>query len=81
MLCGCIPIGSSVSAMPEMIGKNGFVLEKKNTDDLIAILNKSQAIATEHIKIMENAARQSIMDRYSNEFREAELLNAMELKN
>lgn len=81
MLCGCIPIGSSVSAIPEMIGKNGFVLEKKNTDDLIAILNKSQAIATEHIKIMENAARQSIIDRYSNEFREAELLNAMELKN
>ena len=58
-----------------------LVLEKKNTEDLIAILDISQSISTEQIDSMENSARQSIIDRYSNEFREEELLKAMELKN
>lgn len=30
MLCGCIPIGSSVGAIPEIIGDYGFILDKKD---------------------------------------------------
>ena len=30
MLCGCIPIGSNVSSIPEIIGNQGFILEKKD---------------------------------------------------
>lgn len=35
MLCGCIPIGSSVSAIPDIIGETGFILDKK--DDLMLV--------------------------------------------
>jgi glycosyltransferase involved in cell wall biosynthesis len=29
MLCGCIPIGSSVNEITKIIGQSGFILEKK----------------------------------------------------
>ena len=32
MLCGCIPIGSDVAAIPEIIDDCGFVLKHKNVD-------------------------------------------------
>lgn len=79
MLCGCIPIGSSVSAIPDMIGDNGFILEKKVLADLITILNQSQNLDAEQIRKLESGARQSIIDRYSIEFRESELLKIMEI--
>lgn len=38
MLCGCIPIGSDVFGIPEIIGDTGFLLRKKNIDELIQII-------------------------------------------
>ncbi len=41
MLCGCIAIGSSVNAIPEIIGEHGYILEKhgvKDFEDLLANL-------------------------------------------
>ncbi|MBS9524799.1 glycosyltransferase family 4 protein [Litoribacter alkaliphilus] len=38
MLCGCIPIGSAVGAIPEIIGDTGFILEKKDSAALVRIL-------------------------------------------
>jgi glycosyltransferase involved in cell wall biosynthesis len=35
MLSGCIPIGSAVNVIPEIIGDTGFVLEKKQVDLLV----------------------------------------------
>jgi glycosyltransferase involved in cell wall biosynthesis len=37
MLCGCIPIGSNVAAIPYIIGDTGFVLHKKDTDKLVEL--------------------------------------------
>jgi glycosyltransferase involved in cell wall biosynthesis len=34
MLCGCVPIGSAVGAIPEIIGKTGFILYQKNPKKL-----------------------------------------------
>lgn len=37
MLCGCVPIGSNVAAIPYIIGDSGFVLEKKNVQRFIEL--------------------------------------------
>ncbi|WP_143961763.1 glycosyltransferase family 4 protein [Litoribacter populi] len=39
MLSGCIPIGSAVGAIPEIIGDTGFILEKKDTAALIKLVD------------------------------------------
>jgi glycosyltransferase involved in cell wall biosynthesis len=41
MLCGCIPIGSDVAAIPEIIGDTGFVLKHKDNDDLLHLIEKA----------------------------------------
>jgi glycosyltransferase involved in cell wall biosynthesis len=41
MLCGCIPIGSNVAAIPFIIGDTGYVLQKKNADDLAILMRKA----------------------------------------
>jgi len=38
MLCGCIPIGSAVGGIPEIIGDAGFILEKKDTARLLKLV-------------------------------------------
>ena len=38
MACGCIPIGSAVGAIPEIIGNEHLVLQQKNIDDLIQLV-------------------------------------------
>lgn len=38
MLCGCIPIGSNVAGIPDIIGDKGYILEKKNENLLKTII-------------------------------------------
>ncbi|MEB2776999.1 glycosyltransferase family 4 protein [Algoriphagus sp. D3-2-R+10] len=38
MACGCIPIGSAVGAIPEIIGDEKLILQKKNYPDLEALI-------------------------------------------
>jgi glycosyltransferase involved in cell wall biosynthesis len=39
MLCGCIPIGSAVGAIPEIIGNAGFLLQHKDANKLKLIFD------------------------------------------
>ena len=34
MLCECIPIGSNVFSIPEIIGDTGYILGHRNSDEL-----------------------------------------------
>jgi glycosyltransferase involved in cell wall biosynthesis len=34
MLCGCIPIGSNVSGIPFIIGDTGYILNKRDINEL-----------------------------------------------
>ena len=43
MQSGCIPIGSAVAAIPDIIGTTGYVLERKSADQLEALLAKAHA--------------------------------------
>jgi glycosyltransferase involved in cell wall biosynthesis len=42
MLCGCIPIGSNVAGIPDIIGDAGFILLQKDINALRMILSKLQ---------------------------------------
>ncbi|MFN5444623.1 MAG: glycosyltransferase [Crocinitomicaceae bacterium] len=54
MLCECIPIVSSVGAMPFIVGDSGYILNKKSTRELISIieeaLNPTKEINTKMIR-------------------------------
>lgn len=58
MLCGCIPIGSEVNAIPSIIGKSGYILPYKSSDELLKMFEhkilpnkkKLSSLAIEKIK-------------------------------
>ena len=67
MLCGCIPIGANAGAIPFIIGKNGFIVRKKEINELKSVF--LQAIASNMKDELRKAARQSILDNFSLEKR------------
>ncbi len=70
MLCGCIPIGSNVAGILDIIGKSGYVLKKKNQNDLAKLIENlsKNRITTENM-------RQQIVKNYPLKRREKEFLN------
>ena len=75
MLGQCIPIGSSVNMIPEIISDNGYVLENKNAFELEKILN--DAIQKTDKKEVASKAQKSIINRYSIESRSDKLLEIL----
>lgn len=72
MLCGCIPIGSAVFGIPDIIGDTGFILKKKD----INLLKKLVVEAVKSDKVsLSKKARQRIIDNFPEEKREAKLLS------
>ncbi|MES2555116.1 MAG: glycosyltransferase family 4 protein [Bacteroidota bacterium] len=69
MLSGCIPIGSAVNVIPEIMGDTGFVLEKKQPDLLVggflSLMNVVNHNREEHSK----ASSDRITERYTIERR------------
>ena len=61
MLCGCIPIGSDVAAIPEIIDECGFVLKHKNVEELRSLF--AEAMASDKNSLSQKS-RKSIMDRF-----------------
>ena len=77
MLCGCIPIGSSVSAIPYMIDNTGYVLKHRNVDELAALVER--ALADPRRKNLPQAARKRIARMFTLEKRSMGLFQAIEL--
>jgi len=75
MLCGCIPIVSNVNALPE-IAAEGFVLQHKNKDMLVALIQKALTSDTEKLS---KAARLHIIKDYSLEIRKERLFALLNL--
>ena len=75
MLCGCIPITSTVGAMPDMVGDAGYLLAKREVIQLIALLNTSLSQPTEPLRKM---ARNQIASRFTLEARQTALFKLME---
>jgi glycosyltransferase involved in cell wall biosynthesis len=62
MLCECIPIGSEVFSIPEIIGDSGFVLKKRNTQNLTQLIK--QALIADK-EVLRKKARARIEDNYA----------------
>lgn len=71
MLCGCIPIGANAGAIPYIIGNNGFILKRKDIDELKSVF--LQAMAAQKKDDIRQQARASILERFSIEKRAASL--------
>jgi len=71
MLCGCIPIGSNVSGIPEIIGDTGFTLQHKSVAELKKLIEKAQKSDK---KELSERAREKIRSDYPIERRRMELL-------
>lgn len=41
MLCNCIPIGSDVAGIPDIIGETGFLLKERNINMLLDLVDKA----------------------------------------
>ena len=77
MACGCFPIGSRVSSIPEIIGKYGYVLNRRDDIELEGlIIDALQRIADGVISMQDIS--DSIFTRYSIERRTQRLLQAIE---
>lgn len=66
MLSGCVPIVSSVAALPEIVGDTGLILEHKDADELERIIRKALTLDTEALG---RRARERIMQRWPREHR------------
>lgn len=73
MLCKCIPVGSHVNAIPEIIGNTGFIVKKKDLTLMKAALDQAFASDFSFGKM----AKQRIIENYSFERRELELVKAL----
>jgi glycosyltransferase involved in cell wall biosynthesis len=71
MLCECIPIGSDVFSIPEIIDDSGFVLKKRDVNLLIQIIE--QALVCDKQTLMKKA-RARIADNYTIQQRDEKLL-------
>lgn len=69
MLTGCIPIGSNVNAIPEIIGETGFILDKKVEADLTRLLNSLNRLPDNELNQLTEKAIHQISNNYSIEFR------------
>lgn len=74
MLCECIPIGSNVFSIPEIIADTGFILKEKNIGLLKKIIE--DAIVCDKLSLAKKA-RQRILENYSLEKREEKLLSTL----
>lgn len=66
MLCGCIPIGSEVYGIPDIIGNTGYLLKKRDVNELVSLLKKA---SEEKNDSKSDAAIQRIITNYTPENR------------
>lgn len=74
MACGCIPVGSSVSGIPYIIGNTGFILHKRDVEALKQLL--TQALTANKALLSEQAYRR-IADNFTEQNREEGLFSAL----
>lgn len=72
MSCGCIPIGSAVGAIPEIIGESGKTLPHKNTLELEQLVEELKNLPLDELS---KSSRERILNRFSYEKRQ-QLLEA-----
>ena len=64
MLCHCIPIGTAVGAIPEIIGETGFLVNSPDRDYLVRKFSEILATESQERRILGMKARQRIADNF-----------------
>ncbi|MBK7255935.1 MAG: glycosyltransferase family 4 protein [Ignavibacteria bacterium] len=70
MMSECIPVGSDVNGIPRVIGDTGFIVYKKNTEEIILRLTEALNAPED----LGKKARQRILDNFSLERRKTSVL-------
>lgn len=78
MLSGCIPIGSAVTSIPDIIGDTGLVLRKRDAAQWHTLMH--QALQLPNKDALGHKARQRIIDLYTLEARERKMLHVLQKK-
>ncbi len=71
MMCGCIPVGSNVGGIPDIIGNTGFILYKRDAEEFKKLLKQAMSCDKQAYSVR---ARQRIMSNYPKDLRENQLL-------
>jgi glycosyltransferase involved in cell wall biosynthesis len=71
MACGCIPIGSAVGSIPEIIGDKSLILQQKNSSDLENLLSNLEQT---QLKSYSASAVRRIQTHFNYSFRQVLLL-------
>ncbi|MDI1324651.1 MAG: glycosyltransferase family 4 protein [Algoriphagus sp.] len=74
MSCGCIPIGSAVGAIPEIIGPAGLILSRKDTQELEVLLKTGFKI---DLEFLQKSARTQIVENFTFKKRQNLLLQVL----
>jgi glycosyltransferase involved in cell wall biosynthesis len=70
MLCECIPVGSNVTSIPELIGDTGYIIQKRTLEEHVNCVKKAfQSNAEKSL-----AARNRIQSKYNIRLREEKIL-------
>lgn len=75
MLCNCIPIGSAITSIPDLIGDSGFILKHRNIDELESLMKEALASPRKDLAIR---ARNQIKDNYPFTRRKQEMLELLQ---
>jgi glycosyltransferase involved in cell wall biosynthesis len=75
MSCGCIPIGSNVNIIPDIIGNSGFIVENKEEKSIQKIIKK--ALLVDDKNIYQKKARNQIINNYHINKRKELLFNVI----
>jgi glycosyltransferase involved in cell wall biosynthesis len=75
MLCNCVPIVSAVGAMPKIVSKNGYILEKKDVKYLSEIIQ--YAIENNELSKLGLEASNFIKMNFTLEKRKKEFLKSV----
>ncbi|MBD3616868.1 MAG: glycosyltransferase family 4 protein [Gracilimonas sp.] len=70
MLCGCVPVGSPVFGIPNAIGDTGFIANEPDPKKISSLIKEAHNQAKE----LRPKARQRIIEQFSLERREQELI-------
>jgi glycosyltransferase involved in cell wall biosynthesis len=73
MLCECVPVGTEVTSIPEIIGETGYVIHSQEQEEYTEKVKK--AFEADILKGVE--ARQRIASRYPPEIREEKIVSLL----
>lgn len=74
MACGCVPIGSAVGAIPEIIGDAGFILPKKDPQELEVLFKRALEA---DLVLLRTLSREQIVKNFNFKKRQNLLLQAL----